>query len=74
MITISSGTDQFADRAWLQFSSLDGRIVERMPVNLRKGLNQVVYNHGFGVAGIYICSLLIDGLPIQSTKMIFRNR
>ena len=74
LITISSGTDQFADRTWLQFSTLDGHLVERMPVNLRKGLNQVVYNHGFGVAGIYICSLLIDGLPIQSTKMIFRNR
>jgi hypothetical protein len=74
LITISSGTDQFADRAWLQFSSLDGRILERMPVNLRKGLNQVVYNHGFGVAGIYICSLLVDGLPVQSTKMVFKNR
>jgi hypothetical protein len=74
MITISSGTDQFADRAWLQFSSLDGHIMDRIPVNLRMGLNQVIYNHGFGVAGIYICSLLIDGLPIQSTKMIFRKR
>jgi hypothetical protein len=74
LITISSGTDQFADRTWLQFSSLDGRIIDRIPVNLRKGVNQVVYNHGFGVAGIYICSLVIDGLPVQSTKMIFQNR
>jgi hypothetical protein len=74
LITIASGTDIFADRTWLQFSSLDGRVVNRIPVALKKGLNQVAYNHGFGVAGIYICSLLIDGLPVQSTKMIFHHR
>jgi len=34
----------------------------------------VQYNHGYGVAGIYICSLLIDGLPVQSTKMVFAPR
>jgi hypothetical protein len=74
LITIASGTDLFADRTWLQFSSLDGRVLKRIPVPLRKGINQVVYNHGFGVAGVYICSLVIDGLPVQSTKMIFKNR
>jgi hypothetical protein len=74
LITIASGTDLFADRTWLQFSSLDGRVLNRIPVPLRKGINQVVYNHGFGVAGVYICSLVIDGLPVQSTKMIFKNR
>ena len=74
LITIASGTDLFVNRTWLQFSSLDGRILNRIPVALQKGLNQVVYNHGFGTAGIYICSLVIDGLPIQSTKMIFHNR
>ena len=74
LITIASGTDLFADRTWLQFSSLDGRVLNRIPVPLRKGVNQVVYNHGFGVAGVYICSLVIDGLPVQSTKMVFKNR
>jgi len=44
-----------------------------MQVQLKKGLNQVLLNHGFAVPGTYICSLLIDGLPAQSTKMIFRR-
>jgi hypothetical protein len=74
MIAITSGTDAFADRTWLQFATIDGRILSRIPVRLQQGLNQVVYNHGFGISGIYICSLLVDGLPVQSIKMIFHGR
>jgi hypothetical protein len=74
LITINSGTDMFADRACLIFTGIDGRVISRIPVTLQKGVNQVVYNHGFGAAGIYICSLLIDGLPVQSTKMVFAPR
>jgi hypothetical protein len=73
MIAINSGTDAFADRTWVQFTTLDGRVLSRMPVHLQQGLNQVVFNHGYGASGIIICSLLIDGLPVQSTKMIFRS-
>jgi Zn-dependent M28 family amino/carboxypeptidase len=73
MIAISSGTDAYADRTFLQITGIDGRVVERIPVHLHKGMNQVVFNHGFGVSGVYICSLTIDGLPVQSTKMIFRK-
>jgi hypothetical protein len=75
LIAVTSGTDIFADRTWLTISTLDGRIVQRIQVPLKKGLNEVIYNHGFGMTpGIYICSLIIDGLPVQSTKMVFRNR
>jgi hypothetical protein len=73
MIAITSGTDVFADRTFLQITSIDGRVVDRIPVHLHKGMNQVIFNHGFGVSGVYICSLMIDGLPVQSTKMIFRH-
>ena len=72
-IAITSGTDIFADRTWLQFTALDGRVIRRMQVQLKKGLNQVLLNHGFAVPGTYVCSLIIDGLPAQSTKMLFRK-
>lgn len=72
LITITSGTDIFAGRTWLQFTTLDGRVLSRMQVPLKKGLNQIPFNHGFTAAGTYICSLIIDGLPAQSTKMIFK--
>jgi hypothetical protein len=74
LITINSGADMFAGRTCLLFTGIDGRVISRIPVELQKGVNQVVYNHGFGAAGIYICSLLIDGLPIQSTEMVFARR
>ena len=73
MIAITSGTDVFADRTCLQFTALDGHVISRIPVHLQKGLNQVVFNHGYGAAGVIICSLIIDGLPVQSTKMIFHS-
>jgi hypothetical protein len=73
LVTITSGTDIFAGRTWLLFTTLDGRVLSRMQVPLKKGLNQVPFTHGFAAAGTYICSLIIDGLSVQSTKMIFRN-
>jgi hypothetical protein len=73
LITISSGTDLFADRAWLEFTSIDGRVLNKMKLPLKKGLNQVVFNHGFAAPGVYICALVIDGLPVQNTKMVFRK-
>lgn len=73
-IAITSGTDIFADRTWLQFTALDGRVIRRVQVQLKKGLNQVLLDHGFAVPGTYVCSLIIDGLPAQSTKMLFRRQ
>jgi hypothetical protein len=73
MIAITSGTDIFADRACLLFTSINGRPVSRIPVHLQKGMNEVIFNHGYGAAGIIICTLIIDGLPAQSTKMVFRG-
>ena len=74
LITVTAGTDLFANRACLLFTGIDGRVISRVPITLHQGTNQVVYNHGFSASGIYICTLLIDGLPVQSTKMIFGRR
>lgn len=74
LITIRSGTDLFADRTWLQICGVDGRVVSRVKVQLKKGMNEVMFNHGFLMPpGVYVCSLIIDGLPIQNTKMVFRH-
>lgn len=72
MITILAGTNIFADRTWVNIASLDGRIVHRVKVPLKKGINEVQFNHGSGVLhGVYVYTLFIDGLPVQSRKMIF---
>ena len=74
LITINSGTDLFANRTCLLITGIDGHVITRIPVPLQKGVNQIVYNHGFSASGIYICTLLIDGQPVQSTEMIFGRR
>ncbi len=74
LITVKSGTDLFANRTCLLFTGIDGRVISRMTVALHQGINQVVFNHGFEASGIYICTLVIDGQPVQSTKMVFARR
>ncbi|HZE85127.1 MAG TPA: M28 family peptidase [Puia sp.] len=73
MITIMSGTDLFANRAWVNISTLDGKVIQRVKVPLHKGINEIMYDHGFGFTGTYIYSLFIDGLPVQSRTMVFRR-
>jgi len=73
MITIQSGTDIYIDRTWINISTIDGRLVKKIQVPLKKGINEVLFDHGYLMSpGIYVCSLIIDGLPVQSTKMVFR--
>lgn len=74
MITIVASTDAWSDRTWIQITTADGRILQRIKVPLKKGVNEVMYNHGYGAKGICIYTLLIDGLPVQSKKMIFSQR
>ena len=47
--------------AYISIADLKGREVRRLPVTLHKGMNEVLYEHGFGAGGTYIYSLIIDG-------------
>lgn len=70
-ITIMSGTDMFVDRTWIIIRNSSGTVVKKFKVKLKKGINEVTYNHGFGETGTYIYSLVIDGMPLETRKMIF---
>ena len=70
-ITILSGTDIFADRTWVVISTQNGRTIKRIKVKLKKGINEVMYNHGFEATGSFVYTLFIDGLPVESKKMLF---
>ncbi len=43
--------------------------LQKIKVNLQKGLNQVRYQHGPGVKGVLYCTLEVDGKVIGSQKM-----
>lgn len=59
--------------ALIQISDTQGKIVGRLPVALKAGLNEVLYTHGYGVRGAFHYALLIDGKVVDARQMIFAN-
>jgi len=59
--------------AFISVKDMKGAEVKRLPIKLNTGINEVIFDHGYGVAGTYIYTLVIDGKAIQSRRMIFAN-
>ena len=59
--------------AYILITDIKGREVKRMPVELKQGMNEVIYDHGYGASGIFTYTLMIDGKAIESRKMVFAN-
>ena len=60
-------------KAEIQIIDLNGKIVENLKIELNPGINEVVYEHGYGKTGIYYYSLLIDGKESERKSMLFAN-
>ena len=52
---------------------LNGMEIERIPTEIQKGMNEVLYTHGYNKVGTFVYSLVVDGLVVDSKKMIFSN-
>jgi Peptidase family M28 len=50
-----------------------GNILERIPTEIKDGVNEVLYTHGYTRTGILVYQLRIDGKVIESKKMVFAN-
>lgn len=59
--------------AHIHVTDLQGKTVERIPVALRQGMNEVLYTHGYGVRGTFAYALLIDGHTVDARQMVFAN-
>jgi hypothetical protein len=73
-ISIKSATDIFTDRTHIRITDFNGRVIKLIKVPLKKGVNEVNFDHGFNYSGNYIYSLIIDGMIVESKKMIFTGR
>jgi len=60
-------------QAFIIIYDLDGKEIERMKTEVKRGMNEVMYRHGYGQVGTFIYSLVVDGIVIDSKKMIFAN-
>jgi len=59
--------------ASISVRDITGREVKRIPLKLKPGMNEVEYEHGYHMSGTFIYTLIIDGKPIQSKRMVFTN-
>jgi hypothetical protein len=53
--------------------AVTGKEVKRLPINLKSGVAEVLYAHGYNASGIYVYTLVIDGERVQTRKMVFAN-
>jgi hypothetical protein len=57
--------------AHVTITDITGKEIKRLPVELKEGINEVLYEHGYGVSGIYLYNLFIDNKNIASRRMVF---
>jgi hypothetical protein len=60
-------------KASMRITDANGRLLQEIPVDLQQGVNEVLYEHGYGASGILYYSLVIDNKIIDSKSMIFAN-
>lgn len=60
-------------KASMRITDLTGKLIKEIPVELQQGMNEVLYEHGYGASGIMLYSLVIDGQIISTKEMIFAN-
>ncbi|MEO8148256.1 MAG: M28 family peptidase [Bacteroidia bacterium] len=68
----------FSDRSinkscYITVTDIAGKEISRIKLQLRKGINEVLYNHGFHASGTFLCSLYYEGHKTDAVKMVFGN-
>lgn len=73
LISIFAGNKKTWKKASLRISDTQGHILRELPLELKEGLNEILYEHGYNMQGILNCTLMLDGKPFQSRQMVFAN-
>lgn len=59
--------------AYITVTDIAGKEIKRMKITLNEGVNEVTYDHGYGVVGNYVYTLVVNGEKLQSKRMVFAN-
>lgn len=70
-VSVNKVTDY--KEATIVIRDVNGREAGRLPIVLESGINEVLYEHGYGRTGVYSYTLEIDGKVIATKTMIFAN-
>jgi hypothetical protein len=67
-------TKQLAPKkAFISIADVAGKEIKRLDIQLKEGVNEVLYEHGYNASGSFTYTLVIDGKPTESKRMIFAN-
>ncbi|MBT3646930.1 MAG: M28 family peptidase [Flavobacteriales bacterium] len=58
-------------QATIVVRGVNGRIVSSIKSKVQPGVNEVLYDHGYGQQGTFFYSLMIDGKELATKKMVF---
>jgi len=73
LITVFSDRSVKNSSCYLDITNVEGKVIQRIPLELHNGINEVLYNHGFHASGTFWCSLYVDNRKTDSVKMVFSN-
>lgn len=59
--------------AHIVISDLNGKQIRHIPVEVKEGMNEVLYHHGYNMVGTYLYSLYINDQLMATKKMVFAN-
>ncbi|MCB0699070.1 MAG: M28 family peptidase [Chitinophagaceae bacterium] len=72
-ISMLANEDMVGKQAIVVITDISGKVLEKLNVTLKQGMNEVLYKHGYNVVGTYTYTLMVDGQPTQSKRMVFAN-
>jgi hypothetical protein len=72
-ISVRAGSDMKNKKAIIKVYDANGKQIEKMVMTLEEGMNEVIYEHGYGQVGVFIYTLELDGKVIDSKRMVFAN-
>ncbi|MEP6647165.1 MAG: M28 family peptidase [Saprospiraceae bacterium] len=59
--------------AKIVITDINGRTIKELPTNVKEGMNEVLFEHGYNATGTYLYSLFIDDNLIATKRMVFAN-
>ncbi|MEO6131440.1 MAG: M28 family peptidase, partial [Saprospiraceae bacterium] len=59
--------------AKIVITDLNGRTIKEIPSDIKEGINEVLFEHGYNATGTYMYSLYINDELIATKRMVFAN-
>ncbi len=71
-ITVVLTTPIAYQAAYIQITDLVGKEIDRLQLDLKVGVNEAAFQHGYHASGVYLYSLVIDDKVYATGKMVMQ--